>query len=48
MKYLGGMNKGRPNAEDLDRARAFAQELKQRFPVSGEVVRAALEDQEAP
>jgi len=29
MKYLGGMNKGRPNAEDLDRARAFALNLKQ-------------------
>lgn len=24
LKYLGGINKGRPNAEDLARARAFA------------------------
>ena len=27
MKYLGGMNKGRPNAEDLENARVFAQKL---------------------
>ena len=30
MKYLGGMNKGRPNAEDLEHARTFALSLKQR------------------
>ena len=29
MKYLGGMNKGRPNAEDLKHAEEFAQKLKQ-------------------
>ena len=29
MKYLGGMNKGRPNADDLKRAEEFAQKLKQ-------------------
>ncbi len=29
MKYFGGMNKGRPNAEDLKRAEEFAQNLKQ-------------------
>ena len=28
MKYLGGMNKGRPNAEDLKHAEDFAQKLK--------------------
>jgi hypothetical protein len=27
MKYLGGMNKGRPNAEDLRHAKEFAQNL---------------------
>jgi flavodoxin len=27
MKYLGGMNRGRPNAEDLDNAKAFAEGL---------------------
>jgi flavodoxin len=27
MKYLGGMNKGRPNAEDLKHAEEFAQNL---------------------
>jgi flavodoxin len=27
MKYLGGMNKGRPNAEDLSNARSFAENL---------------------
>ena len=30
MKYLGGMNKGRPNAEDLERAREFALSLRQK------------------
>ncbi len=29
MKYFGGMNKGRPNAEDLKNAEEFAQNLKQ-------------------
>ena len=29
MKYLGGMNKGRPNAEDLKHAEEFAQNMKQ-------------------
>ena len=28
MKYFGGMNKGRPNAEDLKHAEEFAQNLK--------------------
>ena len=28
MKYFGGMNKGRPNAEDLKNAKNFAQSLK--------------------
>ena len=28
MKYLGGMNKGRPNAEDLKHAEEFAQNMK--------------------
>jgi len=31
MKYFGGMNKGRPNAEDLKHAEEFAQNLKQKF-----------------
>jgi flavodoxin len=29
LKVLGGMNKGRPNAEDLKRAEEFAKQLKQ-------------------
>ena len=29
MKYFGGMNKGRPNTEDLKHAEGFAQNLKQ-------------------
>lgn len=28
MKYFGGMNKGRPNAEDLKNAESFAQNIK--------------------
>ena len=28
MKYFGGMNKGRPNAEDLKNAETFAQNIK--------------------
>jgi len=30
MKYFGGMNKGRPNAEDLKNAEEFAEKLKQK------------------
>jgi flavodoxin len=33
MKYFGGMNKGRPNAEDLKNAEEFAQNLKQKLNV---------------
>ena len=29
LKYMGGMNKGRPNAEDLKNAEAFALKIKQ-------------------
>jgi flavodoxin len=29
LKYFGGMNKGRPNAEDLKHAEEFVQNLKQ-------------------
>jgi len=29
LKYFGGMNKGRPNAEDIKHAEEFAQNLKQ-------------------
>jgi flavodoxin len=29
LKYFGGINKGRPNAEDLKRAEEFAREIKQ-------------------
>ncbi len=35
MKYLGGMNKGRPNAEDLKHAEEFAQSLKQQINDTG-------------
>jgi hypothetical protein len=31
LKYFGGMNKGRPNTEDLQNAREFAQKIKQSF-----------------
>ncbi|MHA1666579.1 MAG: flavodoxin family protein [Candidatus Thorarchaeota archaeon] len=31
LKYMGGMNKGRPNAEDLKHAEEFAQKLKINF-----------------
>ncbi len=31
LKYFGGMNKGRPNAEDLKHAEEFAQNLKQKL-----------------
>ena len=30
LKFIGGMNKGRPNAEDFNNARAFAVNLKQK------------------
>ena len=30
MKFFGGMNRGRPNAEDLDRARLFASDVQQK------------------
>jgi flavodoxin len=30
LKYIGGLNKGRPNAEDLKHAEEFAQNLKQK------------------
>jgi hypothetical protein len=31
LKFFGGMNKGRPNAEDLKHAVEFAQNLKQKL-----------------
>lgn len=31
LKYFGGMNKGRPNEEDLQNAKRFAETLKARF-----------------
>jgi flavodoxin len=31
MKWFGGMNKGRPNAEDLQKAEMFAKSLKQKI-----------------
>jgi flavodoxin len=34
LKYIGGMNKGRPNAEDLKNAEEFAKNLKQNAPDS--------------
>jgi len=34
LRFTGGMNKGRPNAEDLKHAEEFAQNLKQRFLAS--------------
>jgi flavodoxin len=33
LKYFGGLNKGRPNAEDLKRAEEFAQGLKQKMEI---------------
>jgi len=30
LKYFGGLNKGRPNAEDLKHAEAFAREMKEK------------------
>ncbi len=32
LKIFGGLNKGRPNEEDLKQAEAFAQDLKKNFP----------------
>jgi flavodoxin len=34
LKYIGGWNKGRPNAKDLERARAFATNLQRIAPES--------------
>ncbi len=31
LRYIGGMNKGRPNAEDLTRAEEFARDLRQKL-----------------
>ena len=31
LKLFGGINKGRPNAEDLEDARVFAQQLKEKY-----------------
>jgi hypothetical protein len=31
LKFIGGMNKGRPNAKDLKHAEEFAQNLKQNW-----------------
>lgn len=33
LKFFGGLNKGRPNAEDLKRAEEFAQRLKQKMDI---------------
>jgi flavodoxin len=33
LKYFGGLNKGRPNAEDLKRAGEFAQGLKRKMEI---------------
>ena len=38
MKYFGGMNKGRPNAEDLKHAEEFAQNLIKSFQQSKEIL----------
>lgn len=38
MKYFGGMNKGRPNAEDLKHAEEFAQNLIRSFQQSKEIL----------
>jgi flavodoxin len=34
LKLFGGINKGRPNAEDLEHAKEFAQKLKQNLRIS--------------
>jgi|Deesub1362A_J573_1020465.scaffolds.fasta_scaffold03786_4 flavodoxin len=31
LRFIGGMNKGRPNEEDLEKARKFAEEIKREF-----------------
>lgn len=31
LKFFGGMNRGKPDARDIWQAKAFAEELKQRF-----------------
>lgn len=36
LKYIGGINKGRPNAEDLKRAEEFAGDLKLTLKIQGE------------
>jgi len=36
LKYFGGMNKGRPNEEDLQNAKRFAETLKARFYRQGD------------
>ena len=33
MKFFGGMNKGRPNAEDFEHAEEFARSLKQNLQI---------------
>lgn len=38
MKYLGGMNKGRPNVEDLQHAKEFAESLKRKEGVNWQTV----------
>ncbi|CAJ36921.1 flavodoxin family protein [Methanocella arvoryzae] len=35
LKYIGGMNRGRPNAEDLRRAEEFALNLRQKAGLTG-------------
>ena len=32
LKLFGGINKGRPNAEDAEDARVFARGLKEKYP----------------
>ena len=34
MRFFGGMNKGRPNAEDLKNAEEFAQKIKQQLQIN--------------
>jgi hypothetical protein len=33
LKYFGGMNKGRPDAKDLNKAEEFAQNLKKKYMI---------------
>lgn len=37
LKYFGGMNKGRPDADDLQRAQAFAKKLKDHYLTRSQV-----------